>query len=75
MAPNIGVDPGQILGISGIDISNLIGERQARLAADAERYSARKQQQAKNLETGLQLLPDFKIGPVRFEDGELSLGS
>ena len=60
MAPDIGVDAGSILGIAGTDIQNILGERAARQYSDAIREGARREQQAKVLETGIGLIP--KIG-------------
>jgi hypothetical protein len=60
MAPDIGVDPGTILGISGTDIQNILGEQAARQYSEAIREGSRREQQAKFLETGIGLLPkDF----------------
>jgi hypothetical protein len=60
MAPEIGVDPGQILGIAGTDIQNILGEQAARQYADALREQARKEQQSSLLQTGISLIPkDF----------------
>ena len=61
MAPDIGVDPGQILGIAGTDIQNILGERIARQAAEAERESGRRSQQAKILEIGTSFIPENPV--------------
>lgn len=74
MAPEIGVDPGQILGIAGTDIQNILGEQAARQYSEAIREGSRREQQAKILETGVSLIPDFKFGPIRYEEGKISLG-
>ena len=74
MAPDIGVDPGQILGIAGTDIQNILGEQAARQYSEAIREGARREQQAKILETGVSLIPDFKFGPIKYEEGKISLG-
>lgn len=60
MAPDIGVDPGQILGIAGTDIQNILGEQAARQYSDAIREQSRREQQGQLLETGIGLIPkDF----------------
>jgi hypothetical protein len=60
MAPDIGVDPGSILGIAGTDIQNILGEQAARQYSEAIREGSRREQQAKFLETGIGLIPkDF----------------
>jgi len=60
MAPDIGVDPGQILGIAGTDIQNVLGEQAARQYSEAIREGARREQQGQLLQTGIGLLPkDF----------------
>ena len=60
MAPDIGVDPGQILGIAGTDIQNILGEQAARQYSEAIREGARREQQGQLLQTGISLLPkDF----------------
>jgi len=74
MAPDIGVDPGQILGIAGTDIQNVLGEQAARQYSEAIREGSRREQQAKLIETGLSIFPDFKLGPVRYEEGQISIG-
>jgi len=43
IAPEIGVDPGQVLGITGMDIGNILGERQGTRAAEAIASGAERQ--------------------------------
>ena len=43
IAPEIGVDPGQVLGITGMDIGNILGERQGTRAAEAISRGAERQ--------------------------------
>jgi hypothetical protein len=43
IAPDIGVDPGQVLGITGMDIGNVLGERQGTRAAEAISRGAERQ--------------------------------
>ena len=62
MAPDIGVDPGSILGIAGTDIQNILGEQAARQYSEALREGSRREQQAKFFETGISLLPQFGGG-------------
>ena len=71
MAPDIGVDPGQILGIAGTDIQNILGEQAARQYSEAIREGARREQQGQLLQTGIGLLPkDFiTFGGVEKEGG------
>jgi hypothetical protein len=60
MAPDIGVDPGTILGIAGTDIQNILGEKLGREYSEAIREGARREQQGQLLETGIGLIPkDF----------------
>jgi hypothetical protein len=71
MAPDIGVDPGQILGIAGTDIQNILGEQAARQYSEAIREQARREQQGQLLQTGIGLIPkDFiTFGGVEKEGG------
>lgn len=62
MAPDIGVDSGTILGIAGTDIENILGEKLGREYSEAIREGSRREQQAKFLETGISLLPQFGGG-------------
>ena len=43
IAPEIGVDPGEVLGITGLDIGNILGERQGTRAAEAIASGAERQ--------------------------------
>jgi hypothetical protein len=71
MAPDIGVDPGQILGIAGTDIQNILGEQAARQYSEAIREGSRREQQAQLLETGIGLIPKnfITFGGVEKEGG------
>jgi hypothetical protein len=42
VAPNIGVDPGEVINIAGTDINNLLRERGTRQLADATRKSGQR---------------------------------
>ena len=42
VAPNIGVDPGEVINIAGTDINNLLRERGTRQLADATRQSGQR---------------------------------
>ena len=65
MAPDIGVDPGQILGIAGTDIQNVLGEQSARQYSEAIREGARREQQGQLLQTGISLLPKNPLQAIK----------
>ena len=52
MAPDIGLDFGQMLGISGVDVQNILGERQSARAAKAAERGA-------NVKLGIEAAPIF----------------
>lgn len=43
IAPNVGVDPGQVINIAGTDIRNLLTERGTRQLADATREAGQRE--------------------------------
>ena len=50
MAPDIGLDFGSLLGISGVDVQNILGERQSTRAANAAERGA-------NIKLGIEAVP------------------
>ena len=52
MAPDIGLDFGQMLGISGVDVQNILGESQSARAARAAERGA-------NIRLGIEAAPVF----------------
>ena len=50
MAPDIGMDFGSLLGISGVDVQNVLGERQSARAANAVERGA-------NIKLGIEAAP------------------
>ena len=50
MAPDIGLDFGSLLGISGVDVQNILGERQSTRAANAAERGA-------NIKLGIEAAP------------------
>jgi hypothetical protein len=50
IAPDIGVDFGSLLGITGVDVQNILGERQSTRAANAAERGA-------NIKLGIEAAP------------------
>ena len=64
MAPDIGVDPGTILGIAGTDIQNVLGEKLGREYSEAIREGSRREQQGRLLETAVGFIPDNPLKSI-----------
>ena len=67
MAPDIGLDFGSLLGISGVDVQNVLGERQSTRAANAAERGA-------NIKLGIEAAPTVLGGIKTGYDWITSLG-
>jgi hypothetical protein len=67
MAPDIGLDFGSLLGISGVDVQNILGERQSTRAAKAAERGA-------NIKLGIEAVPTVLGGIKTGYDWITSLG-